>query len=81
MKEVSKVKLIVEQDIVDELEKLLAVAKTGEIKDFSFAYVDVKGYSVFGRISYNNRITLVGAITRLLHHTNLSLDQTSEILR
>lgn len=66
------------QDIIEELEMLLARAKVGELRAFAYAHVDGGSFSSTGWVAGTvDAVVLVGAVTRLHYKLNKSWDDAA----
>ena len=65
----------IKEDAVNQLEKTLEMARNGEIIAVAIAMVDKEGRGNYRWSEGDQSTTMVGAVTRLLHALNLTLDE------
>ena len=65
----------IKEDVVNQLEKTLEMARNGEIIAVAIAMVDKEGRGNYRWSEGDQSTTMVGAVTRLLHALNLTLDE------
>lgn len=65
----------IKEDVVHQLEKALEMARSGEVVAVAIAMVDKEGRGNYRWSEGDQSTTMVGAVTRLLHALNLTLDE------
>ena len=65
----------IKQDVIDNLEKALEMARKGEIIAVAIAMVDREGRGNYRWSEGDQATTMVGAVHRMLHVLNLTIDE------
>lgn len=65
----------IKEDVVKQLEKALEMARSGEVVAVAIAMVDKEGRGNYRWSDGDMSTTMVGAVQRLQHMLNITLDQ------
>ena len=65
----------IRQDVIDSLEKTLEMARSGEVVAVAIAMVDKEGRGNYRWSEGDMATTMVGAVQRMQHMLNLTLDE------
>lgn len=65
----------IKEDVVHQLEKALEMARSGEVVAVAIAMVDKEGRGNYRWSDGDMSTTMVGAVQRLQHMLNITLDQ------
>lgn len=65
----------IKEDVVHQLEKALEMARSGEVVAVAIAMVDKEGRGNYRWSEGDQSTTMVGAVQRMQHMLNLTLDE------